>query len=141
MCSLVPCQSVKSHPDGFKESVMAHNAKYGVKFVGYSAYVVRKGHEGEYAVLDFVTGHASVFADLGWINSKRADLGAFVRTLPTLSAFTFRVSIKAIPPPSSCSTSRSGAAAGAACSASVQFPGTTNFLFLRCSSFRSVVVS
>jgi hypothetical protein len=34
---------------------MAHNAKYGVKFVGYSAYVVRKGHEGEYAVLDFVT--------------------------------------------------------------------------------------
>ena len=64
---------------------MAHNAKYGVKFVGYSAYVVRKGHEGEYAVLDFVTGHASVFADLGWVNSKRADLGAFVRNLPTLS--------------------------------------------------------
>jgi hypothetical protein len=66
---------------------MAHNAKYGVKFVGYSAYVVRKGHEGEYAVLDFVTGRASVIADLylGWVSSKRADLGAFVRNLPTLS--------------------------------------------------------
>jgi hypothetical protein len=65
---------------------MAHNAKYGVKFVGYSAYVVRKGHEGEYAALDFETGHASVIADLGWVSSKRADLGAFVRKLPTLSA-------------------------------------------------------
>jgi hypothetical protein len=66
---------------------MAHNAKYGVKFVGYSAYVVRKGHDGQYAVLDFVTDRASVIADLhlGWVSSKRADLGAFVRNLPTLS--------------------------------------------------------
>jgi hypothetical protein len=66
---------------------MAHNAKYGVKFIGYSAYVVRKGHDGEYAVLDFVTDRARVIADLhlGWVSSKRADLGAFVRNLPTLS--------------------------------------------------------
>jgi hypothetical protein len=39
---------------------MAHNAKYGVKFVGYSAHVIRKGREVEYAALDFVTGRASV---------------------------------------------------------------------------------
>ena len=39
---------------------MAHNAKYGVKFVGYSDHVIRKGREVEYAALDFVTGRASV---------------------------------------------------------------------------------
>jgi hypothetical protein len=49
---------------------MAHNAKYGVKFVGYSAHVIRKGREVEYAALDFVTGRASVNADQGWVNSK-----------------------------------------------------------------------
>jgi hypothetical protein len=64
---------------------MAHNAKYGVKFVGYSAHVIRKGREVEYAALDFVTGRACVNADQGWVNSKRADLGAFVGRLPTLS--------------------------------------------------------
>jgi hypothetical protein len=68
-----------------KESLMAHNAKYGVKFVGYSAHVIRKGREVEYAALDFVTGRASVNADQGWVSSKRADLGAFVGNLPTLS--------------------------------------------------------
>jgi hypothetical protein len=63
---------------------MAHKVQYGVKFVGYSADVIKKGCESAYATLDFVTGHASVHADQGWVSSKRADLGPFVRSLPKL---------------------------------------------------------
>ena len=64
---------------------MAHKVQYGVKFVGYSAEVIRKGCEAAYATLDFVTGHASVHADQGWVSSKRTDLGPFVQNLPKLA--------------------------------------------------------
>jgi hypothetical protein len=63
---------------------MAHKVQYGVKFVGYSAEVIKKGCEAAYASLDFITGHAFVRADQGWISAKRADLGSFVRSLPKL---------------------------------------------------------
>jgi hypothetical protein len=63
---------------------MAHKVQYGVKFVGYTAEVIRKGCDGPYARLDFLTGYASVHADQGWVSSKRADLGPFVRSLPKL---------------------------------------------------------
>jgi hypothetical protein len=64
---------------------MAHNVRYGVKFVGYSADVHRKGCEAAYATLDFITGLASVHADEGWVSAKRADLGPFVKNLPKLA--------------------------------------------------------
>ena len=63
---------------------MAHKVQYGVKFVGYSAEVIKKGCEAAYARLDFITGHAFVHADRGWISAKRADLGPFVQSLPKL---------------------------------------------------------
>jgi hypothetical protein len=64
---------------------MTHKVQYGVKFVGYSAEVIRKGCEVAYAKLDFVTGHASVHTDQGWVSSKRTDLGPFVQNLPKLA--------------------------------------------------------
>jgi hypothetical protein len=66
---------------------MSRNAKvkFGVKFVGYSAYViaVRNEREYDYAQLDFVTGGASVHADRGWATAtSRVGLTSLVRSLP-----------------------------------------------------------
>jgi hypothetical protein len=43
-----------------EERVMSLEAKYAVKFVGYSAYVIARKHgrEIQYATLDFVSGAA-----------------------------------------------------------------------------------
>jgi hypothetical protein len=68
---------------------MSRKAKYGVKFVGYSGYVVARkyGREVDYAQLDFISGVASVQADGGWVMvSKRADLGPFLKDLPNLAS-------------------------------------------------------
>ena len=66
---------------------MRHKPKYGVMFVGYSAYVsARKyGRERDYAQLDFVSGAAFLRADCGWVEAaNRVELGRFVRSLPGL---------------------------------------------------------
>jgi hypothetical protein len=69
---------------------MSRQAKYGVKFVGYSADVIARKHgrEIKYANLDFVTGGASVWVeDCGLVMvPKRVDLGPFVRSLPNLAS-------------------------------------------------------
>jgi hypothetical protein len=62
------------------------NTKYGVKFIGYSAFVGahENGHEVDYAQLDFVTGAASVKTDCGWVIApSRAELSSIVAALPT----------------------------------------------------------
>jgi hypothetical protein len=44
---------------------MPDKARYGVKFVGYSAFVIARkyGREIDYAQLDFVAGGASIHGD------------------------------------------------------------------------------
>jgi len=68
---------------------MQREAQYGVKFVGYSAYVIARGkygHEVEYATLDFVSGAASMHADGGWVLvPKRIDLEPFLKGLPEIA--------------------------------------------------------
>jgi hypothetical protein len=75
--------------DHHEESLMPRKAQYGVQFVGYSADVIarKNGREIECARLDFITGGASVHADGGWVTvSNRVDLGAFLRSLPSLAS-------------------------------------------------------
>jgi hypothetical protein len=50
-----------------QESTKPRAPRYGVKFVGYSADVIARkyGRDVEYAVLDFVSGAASMNADGG----------------------------------------------------------------------------
>ena len=66
--------------------LMPRKAQYGVKFIGYSAFVVARGKYGrevDYAMLDFVTGSASMHADKGWVTvPKRIDLEPFLKSLP-----------------------------------------------------------
>jgi hypothetical protein len=72
-----------------EESLMPHKAKYGVKFVGYSAHVIarKNGREVEYVQLDFITGGALIHARGGWVMvSNRVDLSAFLRSLPNLAS-------------------------------------------------------
>jgi len=68
---------------------MPRKAQYGVKFVGYSAYVIARGKYGrevEYATLDFFSGAASVHADGGWVLvPKRIDLEPFLKSLPKIA--------------------------------------------------------
>jgi hypothetical protein len=68
---------------------MQREAQYGVKFVGYSAYVIARGKYGrevEYATLDFVSGAASMHADGGWVLvHKRIDLEPFLKSLPEIA--------------------------------------------------------
>jgi hypothetical protein len=68
---------------------MPREAQYGVKFVGYSAYVIARGKYGreiEYATLDFVSGAASMHADGGWVLvPKRIDLEPFLKSLPEIA--------------------------------------------------------
>ena len=67
-------------------TMVTHKAQYGVKFVGYSAWIIARKHgrEVEYATLDLITGYASVNGNCGRVNSQRADLGPLVRSLPDL---------------------------------------------------------
>jgi hypothetical protein len=68
--------------------MMPVRTRYGVKFVGYSAYVIARkyGREIDYAQLDFEAGVASIHADGGWVMvPKRTDLGPFLQTLPELA--------------------------------------------------------
>jgi hypothetical protein len=71
-----------------KESTMPRAPRYGVKFVGYSGDVIARkyGRDVEYAVLDFVSGAASMHADGGWVTvPKRIDLKPFLESLPKLT--------------------------------------------------------
>jgi hypothetical protein len=64
---------------------MPRQAKYGVKFVGYGAYVIARKNrqEVQYAMLDFVTGGVILNADRGWVRaSHRVDLEPFLKSLP-----------------------------------------------------------
>jgi hypothetical protein len=62
--------------------------QYGVKFVGYAAYVVARGKYGrnvEYAMLDFVSGCVLMHADGGWVQvPKSADIEPFLKNLPKI---------------------------------------------------------
>jgi hypothetical protein len=68
---------------------MSRKAEYGVQFVGYSARLIARekyGREVQYAMLNFVSGLASMNADGGWVMvPKRVDLGPFLRSLPNLA--------------------------------------------------------
>ena len=68
---------------------MSREARYAVKFVGYSAEVIARGKFGRdvvYAMLDFVSGAVSMFADEGWVMvSNRSDLEPFLKGLPKLA--------------------------------------------------------
>jgi hypothetical protein len=67
---------------------MPPEPRYGVKFVGYSAYVIARkyGRDVEYATLGFVTGAAFMKADGGWVTvPKRIDLKPFLESLPKLA--------------------------------------------------------
>jgi hypothetical protein len=67
---------------------MPREPRYGVKFVGYSAEVIarKNGRDVEYAMLDFVSGAASMHAHGGWvIVPKRIDLKPFLESLPKLA--------------------------------------------------------
>jgi hypothetical protein len=68
-----------------RRALMPDGTMYGVKFVGYAAYVyaLESGHEVHCATLDFVCGAASVCTDGGLVMApSRCDLGECVRTLP-----------------------------------------------------------
>jgi hypothetical protein len=72
-----------------EESTLPRNAQYGVKFVGYSAYVIARkyGREVQYAMLDFFSDAASMHADGGWVMAdNRVYLGPFLRHLPNLAS-------------------------------------------------------
>ena len=49
--------------------------KYGVKFIGYSAFVVGRkfGRETQHAMLDFLTDDVSINADGGHVLAKRTN--------------------------------------------------------------------
>jgi hypothetical protein len=67
---------------------MRLEAKYAVKFVGYSAYVIarKNGREIQYATLDFVSGAAALLAEGGCVVvPKRIDLRPFLNSLPKLT--------------------------------------------------------
>jgi hypothetical protein len=67
---------------------MPAKARFGVKFIGYTAYLgARKYHrEIDYAELSFLTGTASILADGGWVKVRnRADLGPLMKILPDLA--------------------------------------------------------
>ena|SRR5260370_2798689 len=67
---------------------MPGKARYGVKFVGYSAFVIARkyGRKIDYAHLDFEAGGASIHGDGGLvIVPNRTDLGPFLKTLPELA--------------------------------------------------------
>jgi hypothetical protein len=56
---------------------------FAVRFIGYSAYVISRKGNTDYATLDFVSGAATLFADEGWvIVPKRPALASFVTALP-----------------------------------------------------------
>jgi hypothetical protein len=64
---------------------MSGKTKYGVNFIGYSAFVGARenGRDIDYAQLDFITGAASLHADGGWVFApSRAELGSIVAALP-----------------------------------------------------------
>jgi hypothetical protein len=66
---------------------MPRQAKYGVQFIGYSAFVVARRNRHEeafyYATLDFVTGGVILNAGRGFVHaSHRVDLGPFLKSLP-----------------------------------------------------------
>jgi hypothetical protein len=72
-----------------EESTLLRIAQYGVKFVGYSAYVMARkyGREIQYATLDFISDVASMHANGGWVMvDNRVDLGPFLRNLPNLAS-------------------------------------------------------
>ena len=61
--------------------------QYGVKFIGYGAYVLanKKGVEIDCGHLDFVSGCASLKANGGWVIApNRDELGPFVNSLPKI---------------------------------------------------------
>ena len=68
---------------------MSREARYAVKFVGYSADVIARGKYGrdvDYAMLDFVSGAVFMNADEGWVTvSNRIDLEPFLKGLPKLA--------------------------------------------------------
>lgn|SRR5262245_5794272 len=71
-----------------RRALMPARAKYGAKFVGYSAYVIARkyGRDVYYAQLDFVCGAVFMLADGGWVGVQcRSDLGPFLKTLPELA--------------------------------------------------------
>jgi hypothetical protein len=64
---------------------MRRDVQIGVKFVGYSAYIVsnENGAEENCAMLDFVSGCVSLSVDDGFaIATSRTDLGTLVDRLP-----------------------------------------------------------
>ena len=66
---------------------MTSITQYGVKFVGYGAYVLanKKGVEIDCAHLDFIAGLATLKANDGWVIApSREELGPFVNTLPKI---------------------------------------------------------
>lgn len=68
---------------------MTGDVQLGVKFVGYSAIIVKKENDAEAdcAKLDFVTGSALLVVDDGFACvSSRADLGPFARSLTERAA-------------------------------------------------------
>jgi hypothetical protein len=69
-------------------TMVAHKTQYGVKFVGYSAWIIARkyGREVEYAQFDFVSGYAFLRSDCGSVKSELADLGPLVKSLPDLKS-------------------------------------------------------
>jgi hypothetical protein len=62
--------------------------RFGIKFVGYAAYVIalkgplERPEELDYAILDFVSGGALLHGDEGFVSvPKRSDLAPFVSSL------------------------------------------------------------
>jgi hypothetical protein len=57
---------------------------YAVRFIGYSARIIARKGNAEYASLDFVSGAASLFASEGHLLvPKRAALSSAVADLPS----------------------------------------------------------
>jgi hypothetical protein len=60
-------------------------ARHGVKFVGYTAYIVAiaEGDDIHYATVDFVSGGIVLVADDGFVTASNcSELAPFVASLP-----------------------------------------------------------
>jgi hypothetical protein len=56
---------------------------FAVRFVGYSAHIIARKGNTDYARLDFVTGVATLLADEGWLRvPNRTALASFFSDLP-----------------------------------------------------------
>lgn len=56
---------------------------FAVRFIGYTAYIIARKGNADYANLDFVSGAATLFADEGWLLvPNRNTLASFVSGLP-----------------------------------------------------------